>query len=113
MVDTTLGRKGERIVVLDVSESCSFADVFVIASGSSDRHVRAVVDAIEHSLSDAGERPLAIEGYREGRWVLIDANDVIVHVFQEEVRRHYDCERLWSDVPALHFRGLPSQQLAR
>ena len=79
------------------------ADVFLIASGRSDRQVRSIADAVAEAGARAGEKPLGLEGYDEGRWVLIDWADVIVHVFQEEVRGHYDLERLWSDAPHIEL----------
>jgi ribosome-associated protein len=87
----------EEIVALDVRQAVSFADTFIVATGRSDRHVRAIGDAIAEALARAGEKPLGVEGLEEGRWLLMDLGDVIVHVFQPDVRRHYDLERLWSD----------------
>ncbi len=101
IVEAARERKAEDLVGLDVREISSFADSFIIATGTSDRHVRSVTDSIEASLKSAGDPPMGIEGYDEGRWVLIDCGDAIVHVFQQEVRDHYDLERLWSDAPAL------------
>jgi ribosome-associated protein len=92
-----LDKLGEDLVALDVHEVVSFADTFVVVTGRSDRHVRSIADAIDEAVSRRGERPLGIEGYDEGRWVLMDLADVVVHVFQAEVRAHYDLERLWSD----------------
>lgn len=89
--------KASRVVILEVGGIASFADAFVLASGRSDRQVQSIADAVARAAKDAGEPALGIEGYREGRWVLIDLADVVVHVFQEEVREHYDLERLWSD----------------
>jgi ribosome-associated protein len=96
-----LDRKAEDVVALDVRRIASFTDTFVFATGTSDRHVRAVADAIVEALKEAGDRPLGMEGYDEGNWVLIDANDAIVHVFLPETREHYGLERLWSDAPAI------------
>jgi len=101
IVDAALELKAEQIVVLDMREVSAFADTFVIASGRSDRHVRSVADAIVKALRDGGEPPLGVEGQDEGRWVLIDANDSIVHVFEPETREAFDLERLWSDAPTL------------
>lgn len=104
-VETALDKKAEDVIALDVRELTSFADTFVIATGTSDRHVRAIVDGIVEALTRAGEPPLGVEGTEEGRWVLIDATDVIVHVFQREARQLYALERLWSDASVLVLVG--------
>jgi ribosome-associated protein len=97
----------EDVVALDVRGVVSFADALVICTGRSDRHVRSIADAVGEAAARGGERPLGVEGYEEGRWVLMDLSDVIVHVFQAEVRSHYDLERLWSDARELPL-GLAS-----
>jgi ribosome-associated protein len=91
----------EDVVALDVRQAVSFADVFIVATGRSDRHVRAIADGIAEALAQAGEKPLGIEGEQEARWLLMDYGDVIVHVFQPDVRLHYDLERLWSEAALL------------
>jgi len=96
-----LEKKAEDVTALDVREVTSFADTLLFASGTSDRHVRTIADAVLEGTKAQGERPLGMEGYDDGRWVLIDLTDVIVHVFQREVREHYDLERLWSDAEPL------------
>jgi len=101
LADAILDRKGEDLVALDVREVSSFTDGFLLASGTSDRHVRTLADAVVERASELGDRPLGIEGYDEGRWVLIDLGDLVVHLFQCEVREHYDLERLWSDAARL------------
>ena len=98
-----LDRNGESLVALDVREVASFADTFVLVSGNSDRQVRAIADAVTEAARARGEKLLGLEGYSEGRWVLMDLGDVIVHIFQTEVREHYDLERLWSDAPELEL----------
>ncbi len=98
--------KAEELVVLDVSEVSSFADTFILLTGGSDRQVRSISDAIEQRLRAQGERPLGIEGYTDGRWILMDFADLIIHIFIPEIRAHYDLERLWSDAPRLEL-GLP------
>jgi ribosome-associated protein len=112
LVEAALDKKAEDVIALDVRELVSFADTFVIATGSSDRHVRSIVDGLEEALRGHGEKPLGVEGTEEGRWVLIDFDDVIVHVFVRDVRQHYDLERLWSDAPKLTFVGSPAQRTA-
>jgi len=91
----------ERLNVLDVREVCAYADSFVLCSGSSDRHVRSIADGVREAAARLGEKVLGVEGYDEGRWVLIDVGDVVVHVFLNEVRDYYDLDRLWSDAPRL------------
>ena len=105
IVEAAHERKVGDVVGLDVREISSFADTFIIATGTSDRHVRAVADSIDAALKAHGDPPMGIEGYDEGRWVLIDCGDTIVHVFQQEIRDHYDLERLWSDAPALELEA--------
>ncbi len=112
IVEAALDRKAEDVLALDVRELVSFADSFVIATGGSDRHVRAIVDGIEEALRARGEKPLGVEGAEEGRWVLIDCDDAVVHVFLRDVRQHYDLERLWSDAPKLTFVGAPAGRSA-
>lgn len=94
-----LEKKAEEVTALDVREVASFADTFLFASGGSDRQVRTIADAILEAARGWGEKALGVEGYDDGRWVLIDLTDVIVHVFRRDVREHYDLERLWSDAP--------------
>lgn len=106
------GRRASDIVVLDVHAYTSVADYFLICSGSSDRQVKAITDAIEEQLVASGDKPLAIEGYQEASWVLIDCADLVIHVFDEETRRFYDLERLWGQaarVPIPGLTGPPSE----
>ena len=105
ITEAALGRKADAVIGLDVRALSSFADTFFLATGTSDRHVRSVADAIEAALKERGESPMGIEGYDEGRWVLIDCGDTIVHLFQREIREHYDLERLWSDAPTLELEA--------
>ena len=105
IVEAAQERKVDDIVGLDVREISSFADTFIIATGTSDRHVRSVADSIATALKAHGESPMGIEGHDEGRWILIDCGDTIVHIFQQEIREHYDLERLWSDAPTLELEA--------
>lgn len=89
----------ERVMAIDVSDQLPLTDVFVLASASSERQVGAIVDEVEDRLRDVGCKPLRREGQREGRWVLIDFGDIIVHVQHEEEREYYALERLWKDCP--------------
>jgi ribosome-associated protein len=91
--------KAVNIVTLDVRGVTDVADAMVIASGNSDRHVRSIADRVREFAKQAGYRPLGVEGERDGEWVLVDLNDVIVHVMLPRVREFYRLESLW-DVTA-------------
>jgi ribosome-associated protein len=91
------------IVIIDVSERLAITDVFVIASGSNERQVEAIVDSIEEKLRLAGAKPVRREGQRDGRWVLLDYVDIVVHIQHQEERVFYALERLWKDCPFLPF----------
>ena len=108
LVDAMLERKGEDVVVLDVSDVTSFADTFIIATGRSERNVQAIVDAVVEAARAGGEKPLGVEGYDEGRWVLVDLADVIVHVFVHEAREEYQLERLYSDALPVELARAPA-----
>lgn len=91
------------IVLIDVSERLVITDVFVIASAPSERQVEAIVDEVELKLREQGTKPVRREGEREGRWVLLDYVDVVVHVQHAEERTYYALERLWKDCPRVPF----------
>jgi len=95
IVDT----KGEDVRVRRLAPVADFADWFVLASGFNERQVQAIADRVEGRLKECGVRPLHVEGYAPGQWVLLDYGDFLVHVFLEERRRYYGLERLWSDAP--------------
>ena len=90
-----------KIVALDVSDQLALTDIFVLASAPNDRQVSAIVDGIEDKLRELGVKPVRREGERNGRWVLIDFSDIVVHVQHEEERTYYQLERLWKDCPAI------------
>lgn len=92
-----LDKKAADLVLLDVQQQSSFTSYFIICSGASDRQVQAIAAHLEASCKQAGMRPLGVEGVREGRWVLLDYADVVIHIFHEPVREFYDLERLWTD----------------
>ncbi|GAA3393747.1 ribosome silencing factor [Cryptosporangium minutisporangium] len=91
------------IVVLDVSEQLVITDAFVIASAPNERQVSAIVDSVEERLLGLGAKPVRREGEREGRWVLLDFIDIVVHVQHAEERSFYALERLWKDCPVIPF----------
>lgn len=92
---------GEDIVALDVTEPLPLTDVFLIITGRNERNVSAIAGEIEDKLFEVGTKPLRREGRGEGRWVLLDFGDIVVHVFHEEERMYYGLERLWKDCPVL------------
>ena len=89
------------LVAFDVSDQLVITDVFLICSAANDRQVRAVVDAVEERLLAMGAKPVRREGQREGRWVLLDFGDIVVHVQHEEERTYYSLERIWRDCPVV------------
>lgn len=97
-------KQAQDLVVVDVSDRLVITDVFVIASATNERQVQAIVDEIEDRLrGEAGVKPVRREGTREGRWVLLDYVDVVVHVQHAEERVYYALERLWTDCPIIPF----------
>jgi ribosome-associated protein len=94
---------GHHILAFDVSDQLAITDAFLLASATNDRQVRAIVDEIEDKLRETGEKPLRREGERDGRWVLLDYGDVVVHVQHEEERQFYALERLWRDCPLIEL----------
>jgi ribosome-associated protein len=103
--DAAQAKAAEDPLALDVRDVASFADTFLILTGRSDRHVQAIADAVALALAERGEEPLGVEGQTEGRWTLLDFGDLIVHVFQREVRECYALERLWSDAAEIALAG--------
>ncbi|MFM7211517.1 MAG: ribosome silencing factor [Actinomycetota bacterium] len=97
------------IVAIDVSQYLVITDVFLLCTAANDRQVRAVVDAVEERLQRLGSKPLRREGEKEGRWVLLDFGDIVVHVQMAEERVHYALERLWKDCPTIPLKlGAPT-----
>ncbi len=91
----------QKVTAFDVSEQLAITDAFVLASASNERQVKAIVDEIEDKLREADAKPLRREGHRQGRWVLLDYGDIVVHVQHEEERQFYALERLWRDCPVI------------
>ncbi len=94
-------KQGEDLVALDVSGPLPLADVFLLVTGRNERNVQAIASEVEDQMILAGAKPLRREGRAEGRWILLDFGDVVVHVFHEEERLFYSLERLWKDCPAI------------
>jgi ribosome-associated protein len=105
------------VVALDVSDQLVITDVFVVASAPNDRQVRAIVDGVEDRLRELGAKPVRREGEKDGRWVLLDYAEIVVHVQHSQEREYYALERLWKDCPVVplpeHARGRRAQDAAR
>ena len=93
----------QQIIAFDVSEQLAITDAFLLASAGNERQVKAIVDEVEDKLREIGAKPIRREGLRDGRWVLIDYGDVVVHVQHEEERSFYALERLWRDCPTIEL----------
>lgn len=96
-----IDKKAENVKILTLTGISGFTDYFVICSGTSDRQVQSIADAVEHVAKQSGTEVLSSEGYSEGRWVLMDLGDVVVHIFLDALREYYDLENLWADAPRL------------
>ena len=100
-------KKGKEIRVLEIAELATLADYFVLATGSSNTQINALVDNVEKVLTEeAGEEPLHREGYRGGTWVLLDYGCIAIHVFNQEAREFYGLERLWQDGKPVDLTGV-------
>jgi ribosome-associated protein len=109
-IKAALGKKAMNLVALDVQELTSFADVFIICSGRSNRQVNAIAEHIQADLKKHKIKPLSVEGVGEGHWVLLDYGHVIIHVFYEPIREFYDLEGLWMDAKRIETPTLRKQK---
>lgn len=108
--DAAGDKLAENVLAIDVSDQLPLTDVFVLASAPTERQIGSIVDEVEDRLRELGVKPLRREGQREGRWVLIDFGDIIVHVQHEEEREFYALERLWKDCPAVDLSALAAPE---
>ena len=97
-----LDKKALDVKILEIKRMSSIADYLVLASGRSDRQVQAIADSVKTELKPF-DKPIDMEGFDQGRWVVIDYGDIIVHVFQEEIRRIYNLDELWGKAPQLEI----------
>jgi ribosome-associated protein len=108
IADAALSKKAYDIVIMDLRKVSTMTDYFLVCSVDSDTQARAVADGIKHQLMEKGESPARKEGYSEGRWILLDYADVVVHIFHNEVRSFYNLEKLWSDAKFEYINDEPA-----
>jgi ribosome-associated protein len=101
-------KKALDIVILDVDKVSSITDYFVICSAINDRQLHAIADEIDKQMKKVSVMKYGMEGYREAKWVLIDYGDLIVHIFEKEIRSYYDLELLWGDAPKVTWQEADS-----
>ncbi len=104
-IDSAADAKAFDILILDLRNRSDLTDYFMICSGNSKVHVQSIADAILEKCYQNHNKPMAVEGYTGGIWIVLDLADLIVHVFHKEARLHYDLERLWGDVPVIQAIG--------
>ncbi|MDM8542507.1 ribosome silencing factor [Desulfococcaceae bacterium HSG9] len=107
-VKAALEKKTVNLVILDIHDLSSIADVLLICSGRSNRQVKAIAEHIRTDLKKQGIKPISIEGQKEGQWVLMDYAHVIIHIFYDPVRTFYDLEGLWADAKRVRTQSLVS-----
>ena len=107
-----LDKKGVDVKILEIAKISSIADYLVLATGMSDKQVQAIADSVRKGLKKFG-KALDIEGVREGKWVVIDYGDVLVHIFVDELRRYYDLDRLWGEAPLIDIPEPPPVPVAQ
>jgi ribosome-associated protein len=100
-LQAAIEKKAQDPVLLELKGITSLTDYFLLCNGKSDRQVQAIAQAIEEALKKRGTRPIGQEGTAEGKWILMDYDDVVVHIFLEPVRKFYDLEGLWIDAPRI------------
>jgi ribosome-associated protein len=97
-----LEKKAFNVIILELKKVSSLTDYFLICSGRSDRQVQTIAQFIEERMREKGVRPLGEEGMQQGRWILMDYGDVVIHIFYDQVRFYYDLEGLWIEAPRIN-----------
>lgn len=105
VIDALEDMKARDIVILDVKPLTSVADLMIVASGTSNRHIKSIADSVREKVKKSGLTPLGVEGEDAAEWVLVDLGDIIVHVMLPDTRRFYDLEKLWSMSPDHQEQG--------
>lgn len=98
-----LNKNAENVKIMDLSGISSFTDYFLVCSGNSNRQVQAISDSIKQKMRESDHEILSVEGYADGRWILMDLGDVVVHIFQDVLREYYALETLWASAPKIQI----------
>ncbi|MBS2022296.1 MAG: ribosome silencing factor [Deltaproteobacteria bacterium] len=106
--EAALEKKAEDVILVDLREKSSYADFLVLCTGTNERQLDAIADGVDKAIKDAGHKLVGSEGQAQGKWVLIDVGDVVVHVFHVDERPHYDLEGLWADAPQTRIEPKPA-----
>ena len=112
IAQAALSKKAYDVVLLDLRKLTSMTDYFVVCSVDSDTQARAVADAVKSDILEKGDTPARKEGYSEGRWILLDYVDVVIHIFNKDVRAFYNLEKLWGDAPSERIEDLPVKRIS-
>ncbi|HEX6593119.1 MAG TPA: ribosome silencing factor [Bacillota bacterium] len=110
VVEACDDRRAENIIALDMDQISLVADYFLICHGNSERQVQSIAKSIIDELAQRGVNVKRVEGYQQGRWILVDVGDVICHVFHKDERYHYNLERLWGDAPQVSFVEIKKEE---
>ncbi len=105
ILQSCVDSKGIDLTVLDVAKAFGLSDYFIVVSGRSDRHVQGLVNRVINTMTAKGCPPIAVEGYENGHWVIVDFGDVVLHAFYEPVREVYDIEGLWAEAPRIDVKA--------
>jgi ribosome-associated protein len=108
-----LEKQARKVVIINIKKLSAVSDYILICSAESDRQVQAIAHAVEDGLRKKGEKALGVEGVSEGKWALLDFNDVVVHIFLEPVRDYYDLEGLWAEAPVTEVRDKVKKAAAK
>jgi ribosome-associated protein len=111
MIEWLKDKKGKDIVILDLSDASPVTEAMVIVTAQGARHAKTLADWLLKNLAESGQAYLGMEGYREANWILVDCNDVLVHIFQEDSRRFYNLDGLWAHCPLIHTSASSNQPL--